>query len=149
MKLQKLFFSLIFFQLSALNLQASEKLCGKASSLVLKMNAENQFTIVEKIKLTDEYCDTPNGELNANFVLKLYDATQRVVYQKKFILEEFSHFEEIPKNAEGKITKNKVVQKGSQRILKIPFNTSTSSATKFSINKLSNESIKTEGAFKW
>lgn len=128
---------------------AAEKLCGKTASLVIKADSQMHFTIPDKFKIESDYCDVPQGEKHANYIFKLLDATNRVIYQKKFILEEFSHFEEVSNKDEGKISKNKIALKGAQRILKIPLNITTEKATKFSITKIKNEELSSGGEFKW
>lgn len=147
----KIFLSSLFLvcAFNTSSLFASDKLCGKTASLVIKANAEMVFQIVEKFKIETEHCDVPQGEKHANYILKLSDATNRVIYEKKFILEEFSHYEEIPKDQNGKIVNNKIAKKGAQRILKIPLNSTTEKAVKFTITSL-NDGTKTNGGdFKW
>lgn len=128
---------------------SSDKLCGKTASLVVKADAEMKFTIPEKFKIESDYCDVPKGERNANYVLKLLDITNRVIYEKNFILEEISHYEEIPSDKEGKIVNNKIAKKGAQRILKIPLNATTEKAIKFSVTNLIDNTKTTGGDFKW
>ncbi len=151
MKLIKFFFFLSAFGTSALFIgtHASEKLCGKTASLIVKANSQMEFTIPEKFKIDDDYCDVPNGEKHANYIFRLLDATKRVIYEKKFILEEFSHFEEISTKVEGKIANNKIEKKGSQRILKIPYNENILKAETFSITNINDQSKTSQGAFKW
>lgn len=145
----KIYLALIIFSLTTPSVFSSDKLCGKTASLVVKANAEMNFTIPEKFKIESDYCDVPQGEKHANYVLKLWDVTNRVIYEKNFILEEFSHYEEIPKDKEGKIVNNKVALKGAQRILKIPLNNTTEKAVKFTVTSLKDESKSNGGDFKW
>lgn len=150
MKIKVFFSSLVWlWAISISPLMASDKLCGKTASLVIKANAEMVFQIAEKFKIESDYCDVPHGEKHANYILRLSDETNRVIYEKKFILEEFSHYEEIPKDQNGKIVSNKIAKKGAQRILKIPFNSTTEKAVKFSITNLNDKTKTNDGEFKW
>lgn len=139
-----MFFGLILFQ----GISHAETLCGKTVSLVLKADKESNVKIVDKFNLKDEFCDTGSPEAQSNFKISFFDETNRVVFEKSFFAEQFSHFEQFDDQKSGKAVNNKITKEGFERILKIPFNEKIKTTKKYQIVSIKDKKTYT-GEIKW
>lgn len=139
-----LFFTLFFFH----GLIHAETLCGKAVSLVLKADKNYNVKVVDKFILKDEFCDTGAPEVQSNYKISFYDETNRVVFEKGFFAEQFSHFEQFDDKKSGKPVNNKISKDGFERILKVPFNDKIKTTKKYQITSLKDQKTFV-GEIKW
>ncbi len=139
-----LFLGLLFFQ----SWVHAETLCGKAVSLVLKADKEANVKITDKFILKDEFCDTGSPEVQSNFKISFFDETNKVIFEKGFFAEQFSHFEQFDDKKSGKPVNNKITKEGFERILKIPFNDKMKTTKKYQITSLKDQKTFT-GEIKW
>ena len=124
--------------------------CGKTLSAVLKVDPTTDAQISSAFKLEEEFCDYGRYEENANFIVYLYDANDKLIYDKHVQLNTLSVYESTDhKKAPGKIEIKNLSKKPVSRVVKFPLTTEISSAKSYKIESLDEKKMTAKKSLTW
>lgn len=109
-------------------------ICGKTMSALLVTAPKKDPELSASSVNDEEFCDNGRYELNANFVIYLYDAKDKVVYDKHVYLSTLNYQERT--NGKGTFIKSKVAEGPSSRIVKFPISKTMGQVTSYKIKSL-------------
>jgi len=111
-------------------------ICGKMMSVVFKTSpaADPEFVVV--FKLDEDFCDYGRYEENANYILYLYDAKDKLIYDKHVYLNPVNIQESTDPKKPGKLTLQKIEKVPMSRIVKFPMAPQMGEIKKYRIESL-------------
>ncbi len=125
-------------------------ICGKSMSAILKIAQKTTPALVEASIHDSEFCDNGRYEESANFVIKLYGAGDKLVYDKHVFLNPLVFHEGMgDKKDPGAIKNTKIKQDGNSRIVKFPVTPEMGKITKYKIESLDEKKTYEIQNIKW
>ena len=94
-----------------------------------------------------EFCDDGRYEMNANYVIYLYNAKNELVYDKKIYLNELTFHEET--NSNGEVTSTKISSGINSRIVKFPVTKEAGTISSYKIESLTDKKTYSVKKIKW
>ena len=124
--------------------------CGKTLSAVLKVDPATDAQISSAFKLEEEFCDYGRYEENANYIVYLYDANDKLIYDKHVQLNTLSVYESTnPKKTPGKIEVKSLSKKPVTRVVKFPLSPEISLAKSYKIESLDEKKMSDKKNLTW
>lgn len=109
-------------------------ICGKTMGAILKSDPKAEPSLTTVVMKDDEFCDDGRYELNANFIIYIYNAKSKLIYDKHVYLNEHTFVEET--NSKGEFKKTKILPGSNSRIIKIPITKEMGEAHSYKIESL-------------
>jgi hypothetical protein len=110
--------------------------CGKTMDGILEISPKKNPVLSNASIKKEEFCDNGRYELNANYVIYLYNAKDQLIYDKHVFLNPIVYHEELDKKS--KAFKKVEFQKGSNsRIIKFPITNEMGAVSAYKIKSLS------------
>lgn len=122
-------------------------ICGKTMGAILKVDPKAEPVLKSMFMKDAEYCDDGRYELNANFVIYLYNAKNELVYDKHVYLNELTFHEET--NEKGEFVKTKISPSINSRIVKFPVPKEVGTIQSYKIESLSDKKMFGIKKIKW
>ncbi len=104
---------------SAPHLKKDLGICGKTISATFELIPQKEPKLSDPVEIDEEFCDGGRYEIPANFIIELYNANKKLVYDKHIYFSE-EQFHEHFDNKTGKIKIEKVTETDGSRIVKFP-----------------------------
>ncbi len=122
-------------------------ICGKTMGAILKVDPKAEPVLKSAFIKDAEYCDDGRYELNANYVIYLYNAKNELVYDKHVYLNELTFHEET--NSEGEFVKTKITPSINSRIVKFPVTKEVGTIHSYKIESLVGKKTYDMKVIKW
>lgn len=122
-------------------------ICGKTMGAILKVDPKTEPILKNTFIKDVEYCDDGRYELNANYIIYLYNAKNELVYDKHVYLNEHTFQEET--NAEGAFVKTKIAASINSRIVKFPVTKEVGAIHSYKIESLVGKKVYGMKVIKW
>lgn len=124
--------------------------CGKTLSTVLKVDPTADAQISSAFKLEEEFCDYGRYEENANYIVYLYDANDKLIYDKHIQLNTLSVYESTDhKKAPGKIEIKNLSKNPVSRVVKFPLSAEFGSIKSYKIESLNDKKTTAKKSLTW
>lgn len=124
-------------------------ICGKSMSAIFKIAPKGDPALSEAFLKDEEFCDNGRYEQGANFVVSLYNAQDKLVYDKYIYLNPMVFHEGLDKKDTGKFVKTKITENDNSRIVKFPVSKEMGEVTKYKIQSLSDKKTYEIKTIKW
>lgn len=125
-------------------------ICGKSMSAIFKIAQKAPPVLDGAFMKEDEFCDKGRYEENANFIIRLYNAEDKLVYDKRVYLNPMVFHEGFTdKKDPGAIKKTKITQDANSRIVKFPVSKEMGTITKYKIESLEDKKTYEMQKLKW
>ena len=145
-----LLFSILFFKPETIFGQTLKKksgICGKTMGAILKTDPKSIPDLDSIIVKDDIFCDNSRYELNANYIISIYNNKNELVYDKHIYLNNYTFLEEA--DSDGTLKMIKVLSGNNYRIIKIPINKEMGEVNAYKIKSLTlNKTYETK-KIKW
>lgn len=128
-------------------LKKEQGVCGKTMGAILKVDPKTEPILKNTFMKDAEYCDDGRYELNANYVIYLYNSKDELVYDKYVYLNELTFHETA--NDKGEFTKTKIVPSINSRIVKFPVPKTAGDISSYKIESLVEKKSYTKQKIKW
>lgn len=122
-------------------------ICGKTMGAILKVDPKAEPVLKSTFIKDAEYCDDGRYELNANYVIYLYNTKNELVYDKHVYLNELTFHEET--NSEGEFVKTKITPSINSRIVKFPVTKEIGTIHSYKIESLVGKKVYDMKVIKW
>jgi hypothetical protein len=93
-------------------------------------------------------CDNGRYEEGTNYIVSLYDAKDKLVYDKRIYLNSFT-FQEISDFKTGVFKKTKITEGSNARILKFPVSAQMGEVKSYKIESLEDKKTYTKKNIQW
>lgn len=94
-------------------------ICGKTIGAILQTREDNTYELTNASIQEKEFCDDGRYERAPNFIISLYNADKKLVYDKHVYLNPWSIAESVDKK-EGSFKDVKLKKHSNSRIVKFP-----------------------------
>lgn len=111
-------------------------ICGKSMNAIFKAGEKINPTLETAVMKDEEFCDNGRYEQGANFVIKLYNASDKLVYDKYIYLNPMVFHEGFDEKEPTKFAKTKIVSDSNSRIVKFPVSKEMGEITKYKVESL-------------